>query len=221
MLRTETRVGLIVNPIAGLGGKVGLRGTDGAQAVAEALRRGAIPIAPERARRALTRLAAVSPKIGIVTGDGELGERTAAGLGLRPEVLLIVGERASTVADDTKSAASGMLAAGVDLILFAGGDGTARDVFAATGTAVPILGIPTGVKMHSAVFATTPENAGEVAGRYVAGAAREACLRDAEIMDRDDEQDGGGRILNKALRLRAGALRAAANPARKGARSAG
>jgi predicted polyphosphate/ATP-dependent NAD kinase len=82
----------------------------------------------------------------------------------------------------------------VDLILFAGGDGTARDIFDIVGSKAPILGVPTGVKMHSAVFATNPENAGDVAGRFMADPNGAARLRDAEIMDIDEPLQQGGRL---------------------------
>ena len=68
-------------------------------------------------------------------------------------------------AQDTRQAAQMFLKAGVDLILFCGGDGTARDIFDAVGRNVPILGIPAGVKMYSAVFAIDPANAAELVSR--------------------------------------------------------
>jgi predicted polyphosphate/ATP-dependent NAD kinase len=77
-----------------------------------------------------------------------------------------------------------MLAAGVDLLLFAGGDGTARDIFEVIGQRVPILGIPAGVKMHSAVFATSAAHAGEVACRFLGG-ERSVAVEVAEVMDRE------------------------------------
>jgi predicted polyphosphate/ATP-dependent NAD kinase len=175
---------VIVNPIAGMGGKVGLKGTDGAGIVDEARRRGAVPTAAERARRALARIAAPGP-VDVLTGSGELGETVVQAFGMRP---VVVGSapRATTTSDDTREAAAQMLHAGAGLILFAGGDGTARDVFEVVGDSIPILGVPTGVKMHSAVFATNPENAGDVAARFLAHHFGPARLRDAEIMDSDE-----------------------------------
>jgi len=176
-----------------MGGKVALRGTDGPGVVEEARRRGAVAIAPERARRALARVMVPLADIDILTGRGELGETVVRALGFR---LSLVGDglKSVTTADDTRATATEMLTRGVDLILFAGGDGTARDIFDVVGSRVPILGVPTGVKMHSAVFATNPENAGDVAGRFMTDPKASACLRDAEIMDADEPLRQGPRV---------------------------
>lgn len=189
----QIRLGVIVNPIAGMGGKVGLKGTDGLEIVEEAWRRGAVPIAAERARRALARMTAPPADIDFLTGQGELGEVVLRALRFCP-TLVGRGANATTAADDTRAAAAEMLARNVDLVLFAGGDGTARDIFAIVGNKIPILGVPTGVKMHSAVFATNPENAGDVAGRFLAYRKAAQRLRDAEIMDIDERLLRCGRI---------------------------
>jgi len=181
-----TRLGLIVNPIAGLGGRVGLKGTDGADTVREALSRGATPVAPERAARALARLAASVEDLEVLTPAAQMGADVVRAHGLRLEPL-DVGVARETTAEDTRAAAAELERRGVDLILFAGGDGTARDVVATVGTRVPVLGIPTGVKMHSGVFATSPEAAGDLAASHLAG--RSADLRAVEVLDLD-EPDG-------------------------------
>jgi predicted polyphosphate/ATP-dependent NAD kinase len=174
------RLGLIVNPIAGLGGRVGLKGTDGANAVREALRRGATPIAQERAERALARLERHGRKVEVLTAAARMGADVARARGLATEVL-DVGAAAETTAADTRAAAAELERRGVELILFAGGDGTARDVVASVGRRIPILGIPTGVKMHSGVFATSPEAAGDLAASHLVSRSTE--LRDAEVLD--------------------------------------
>jgi predicted polyphosphate/ATP-dependent NAD kinase len=179
------RLGLIINPIAGMGGRVGLKGTDGPAALAEARRRGAAPMAAERAERALQRLPAHTD---VVTGRGELGEQAAGRAGI---ACTVVGGQADCGPAATREAASAMLARGVDLLLFAGGDGTARDVVDIVGDRLPVLGVPTGVKMQSAVFATTPEGAGDVAARFSVG-ARETTS--AEVMDIDETELGKGRL---------------------------
>ncbi|MCO5066274.1 MAG: ATP-NAD kinase family protein [Rhizobiaceae bacterium] len=183
--QTELRLGLIVNPIAGMGGKVGLKGTDGAATLAEARRRGAVPIAGMRARRALARMGALG-NVRLITGVGDLGETVAGDLGMEA---VPVGAAPRSVAEDTRTAAAAMVASGVDLILFAGGDGTARDIFEVVGDRTPMLGVPTGVKMHSAVFATTPENAGEVTRRFLTADREQRRLRRAEVMDLDGDRE--------------------------------
>lgn len=156
------RLGLVVNPLAGLGGPAGLKGSDGVDAEARA--RGALPQAPERARRVLAALAARCDVLELLTWGGAMGEATAAAAGL-PTRVLGAAEGDTTTPEDTLRAVRALVAAECDLLLFAGGDGTARDVVRALGETdriVPVLGIPAGVKMHSGVFAVTPEAAARV-----------------------------------------------------------
>lgn len=177
-------LGLIVNPVAGMGGPVGLKGTDGPEILQEARRRGARPVSSERALLALKRLAASTTPFRLVTGSGDLGEDVARAAGLEP-IVVYASSPGSSRPDDTRNAALVMAYASVDLLLFAGGDGTARDVLAMVADRVPILGIPTGVKMYSAVFGTNPENAGNLAARFVA-AESSVRFREAEVMDIDE-----------------------------------
>lgn len=180
------KLGVIVNPIAGMGGKVGLKGTDGPEILARARALGAKPLSPTRATLALKRVAAAPEEFEILTGPGAMGADEAKAAGLAATV---VGETtaSSTSASDTKTAARAMARAGVDLLMFAGGDGTARDIFDVVGHRLPILGIPTGVKIHSAVFATSPASAGNLAAAYLGGEGGGILLRDAEVMDIDEE----------------------------------
>jgi predicted polyphosphate/ATP-dependent NAD kinase len=177
-------IGLVVNPVAGMGGAVGLKGTDGK--AAEAAERGALPHAARYAARTLALLKGTPLR--FLTCGGEMGESsfTIAGAG-RYEVVCRCPGRSS--AHDTKEACRIFLGHGADLILFCGGDGTARDVFDAVGRRVAILGIPAGVKMYSAVFAVSPEAA---AGVVLAG--RAGALRDAEILDVDEEAYRSGEL---------------------------
>jgi predicted polyphosphate/ATP-dependent NAD kinase len=120
----------------------------------------------------------------VLTSPGEMGEDVARACGFAPVVIGSI-EPGSTTAEDTRNAAREMLQRNVDLILFAGGDGTARDVYHAVGLNVAVLGIPAGVKIHSAVYATHPRSAGELAALYLRG--RVTGLREAEVMDIDEE----------------------------------
>ena len=180
---TTARMGLIVNPIAGLGGRVGLKGSDGAEIQQKALALGAKPRAQSRAIEALERLKSVEG-LKILTYPGEMGEKAARTCSFEPEVIGSI-EPGQTTAKDTRHAASEMLRQGVDLLLFAGGDGTARDIYAAVGTNLPVLGIPAGVKIHSAVYATHPRSAGQLAALYLQGQI--SGLREVEVMDIDEE----------------------------------
>jgi predicted polyphosphate/ATP-dependent NAD kinase len=199
------RLGLIVNPVAGVGGKVGLKGSDGAEIVRQALERGAVREAPGRAALALGRLARLREQIEIVTFPGEMGEDEARACGLDPLVVPGVigaswGQESTldgaplTTADDTLAAARALRDMGVGLLLFAGGDGTARDVCRAVGTDLVCLGIPAGVKIHSAVYATTPVGAGELAALYLYDRPAAVRLREAEVMDLDEEAFRSGRV---------------------------
>lgn len=177
------RVGLIVNPLAGIGGRVGLKGSDGLEVQWRALALGALPVALDRTVVALRGVSAV-PDLELIAYPGEMGADAARTCGLAPEVVGAI-EAGRTTAEDTRRAAREMRQLGVDLLLFAGGDGTARDVYDAVGLDLPVLGIPAGVKIHSAVYATSPRSAGELAALYLQG--RVSRLREAEVMDVDEE----------------------------------
>ena len=173
--RISPTMGLIVNPVAGLGGLVGLHGSDG-ELAHKALELGAKPTAGMRAMRAIRRLAVLRPDLALVTAGGPMG----ADLIEDSDRVRVLPVGDPTSAEDTRKTALAMRDIGVDLILFAGGDGTASDIVSAVGREIPILGIPTGVKMHSGVFGTTPESAGELAAQFLSG---DAGTRDAEVVD--------------------------------------
>jgi len=204
------RLGLIVNPIAGLGGRVGLKGTDGAGVAARALELGAEPRAAARASAALSRLAATWPadqlRPQLSCGAGDLGERAAAEAGWSCSV---IGAPAPvrTTAHDTQQLAQAWCDAGIDLLLFAGGDGTARDISAVVGDRLPVLGIPAGVKVQSAAFATSPGAAGEIAAHFLAGDAGRTVER--EVLDLDEEAYRQGHVrprLHGSMRVPQGRL---------------
>jgi predicted polyphosphate/ATP-dependent NAD kinase len=189
------RLGLIVNPIAGMGGAVGLKGTDGPEALARARELGARPRAAERATATLRVIAEKhTGDLDVFTGPGEMGESAARAVGFQPMVVGQAGASASTPGD-TRDIAQRMAALELDLLLFAGGDGTVRDICAAIGQTALALGIPAGVKMHSAVYATSPRAAGELASQVLAGSPAPA--REAEVMDIDEEAFRDGRVSAK------------------------
>jgi predicted polyphosphate/ATP-dependent NAD kinase len=184
-----------VNPIAGMGGRVGLHGTDG-PALDEARQLGASPASPLRARRTLARLhralaaagQAGPPAITVLAPAGPMGGELLDELGW-PYQPLPAAPRGQSTAADTRRLVRAMAEQGVTLLLFAGGDGTARDVAAGLAEAggrpvmVTVLGVPAGVKMHSSVFALTPEAAADIAAAYLAGPDRIG-RRQAEVVDR-------------------------------------
>lgn len=177
------RLGLIVNPIAGMGGKVGLKGTDGPEILERAIQLGATPVAPQRAVEALNTLrTSYRSSLNILTCPNEMGEQSARNLGLNPEIIE-ESRRQRTTREDTKRAAKLLREQGVDLLLFVGGDGTARDICESIDQKIPCLGIPAGVKVYSAVFSTTARTGGYLAARYLDG---EATLIDGEVFDIDE-----------------------------------
>ena len=179
------RIGLIVNPVAGMGGSVGLKGTDGK--VDEARRRGAVPHAMERARITLALLSR-EPGLHFITCSGAMGGDILQEAGMKEyEILYTFSGESSAL--DTKAAARRFREAGVDLILFCGGDGTARDIFEVTGREIPLLGIPAGVKMYSAVFAIDPAVAAELVRE-----SDSKSLRDSEILDVDEDAYRAGEL---------------------------
>ena len=185
------RLGLIINPIAGIGGRVGLKGSDGAEIQRKALELGGEPQANLRAALALDVLAHLGEALELVTPPGNMGEKAARACGFVPKVIGRLPQ-GPTNAEDTLRAGREMLSIPVDLLLFAGGDGTARDIYNAVGSNLPVLGIPAGVKIHSAVFATNPRNAGEIAAAYLR--VERIRLREAEVIDLDEEAYRSGKI---------------------------
>ncbi|HMK95313.1 MAG TPA: ATP-NAD kinase family protein [Candidatus Limnocylindrales bacterium] len=180
-LPTKT-LGLIVNPVAGMGGAVGLKGTDGKAILDKAISLGARPVASERAGIFLNELLDAKNSLKLIVGAGIMGEAEAYKARFDFDVK---GEsKSKTTFEDTDLIAKEIARAHVDLLVFCGGDGTARDVLEAIGMSVPVLGVPTGVKMHSAVFAVTPQAAARVVVGYLWGGLS---LREAEVMDIDEQ----------------------------------
>ncbi|WP_409227675.1 ATP-NAD kinase family protein [Gudongella sp. SC589] len=177
------KLGVIVNPIAGMGGRVGLKGTDGPEVLEMARKMGAKPESPGKAEKALRTLVPLKDRLEILTFPGDMGENEMRNLGFEPLVLNHLEE--NTTPEDTERAARMMVEKGVDLIIFAGGDGTARNVYNAIGEEVPVIGIPAGVKIHSGVFANHPGAAGEIAFNYLQD--MEIGTKEAEVMDIDEE----------------------------------
>ena len=194
------RIGVVVNPIAGMGGPVGLKGTDGK--VDEARRRGAEPRAPDRARTALDALAESGVDVEVLTYGGPMGEAVARGAAFDPVVVGVpdresestggagTSDAVETTADDTRRAVEAFVEQGVDLVLFVGGDGTATDVAETLerfDSDVPILGVPAGVKVYSSVFAVRPAAAGRIAATFEG-------TEMGEVNDIDEDDYSEGRV---------------------------
>jgi predicted polyphosphate/ATP-dependent NAD kinase len=184
----KLKIGLLINPIAGMGGKVGLHGTDDSL-LQRAKDLGAKVVSTERTQRAIKSLLPQASKISFFAPAGKMGAEVLESFNLPFE---IVGEGSGleTTSADTQSAALAFMAKSVDVILFAGGDGTARDIFSVVGESIPILGIPAGVKMRSGVFANYPEEAAEILLDAIASieSGKELVFANTEILDLTDSQ---------------------------------
>ncbi|OIU87495.1 ATP-NAD kinase family protein [Microbacterium sp. AR7-10] len=181
-------IGLVVNPVAGVGGPAGLAGSDGAEVQRLAVSRGAHSRAQARATIALRVLAARHPALVIATTCGAMGADAVRAAGLEAWVVYDPASavQSTTTASDTSAAVAALAEAGATLILVAGGDGTLRDAAAGLAGTAPqpaVLGIPSGVKMYSPVFAVSPRAAGSLAADWVDGGLP---LTDREVLDIDE-----------------------------------
>jgi predicted polyphosphate/ATP-dependent NAD kinase len=171
-----------------MGGAVGLKGTDTPEVLEEAVRRGAHPLAQERTDEAI-RAAGELEGYDFFTAGGSMGEDVLRRHTSRVAVVYTPGK--VTTEKDTAAACSEVLKAGVDLLLFTGGDGTARDIMDVVDESVPVIGIPSGVKMHSGVFANTPHDAGVLLRRT---RVESLPAHRAEVMDIDEPEAREGRL---------------------------
>ena len=172
-----------------MGGAVGLKGTDGKVILSKAISLGAKPIASQRAEAFLTELIPVKKSLRLIVGAGSMGENEAKKCDFTFEVK--GKNKIETSSEDTQTIAKEILARSVDLLVFCGGDGTTRDMLKGVGMKVPVLGVPTGVKMHTSLFAITPQAAARVAIWYLWSGLP---LREAEVMDVDEQAFREGRL---------------------------
>ena len=174
-------VGFLVNPIAGMGGAVGLKGTDGRKTLRDAVRKGAKPVSLERGLRFLEEVQRRSQGIEFLTAPGSMGASIADQLKLEHESVGRIGK--TTTSDDSIRIARLMRRQRADLIVFCGGDGTARDVLEGVGGEAPALGVPAGVKIYSSVFAINPAAAAESTVAFLEG---QIPTRLGEVVDVDE-----------------------------------
>jgi len=175
-------VGFLVNPYAGLGGAIGFKGTN-EEAIERALSLGYDLIAPRRALEFLANLRGVNLR--FIAGAGLMGEYELTEADLSSLIERVVGERRSrTTREDTLKAAREMVDYGIDVLVFVGGDGTLKDIYEATRGGIPVLGVPSGVKVYSGAFAYTPREAARILESYASG---RGSLVEAEVLDVDED----------------------------------
>jgi predicted polyphosphate/ATP-dependent NAD kinase len=179
------QIGFIVNPIAGMGGRVGLKGTDGV--VKKAVKLGAKPVAPQKAEEMLREFCVISTSpcdLHWITCGGDMGDNELEAVGIKNKQIIYSPAENTTSADDTRSASKILLEYPIDLLVFCGGDGTTRDIFTIVDRKIPLLGIPAGVKMHSGVFGINTSATAKMLYEFI---NKRLTIGDAEIMDLDEE----------------------------------
>jgi len=184
------KIGLIVNPIAGMGGSVGLKGTDG-EIFKKAIRLGALPVSPKRVEAFLSHIKS-KDEIFLLVAPGKMGEELVSGKGFKYEVIGQIEQQ--TTADDTKRIAKLMVEEQVELLIFCGGDGTARDIFDAIELKIPVVAIPSGVKMFSSVFALNPKAAAKIVDKFM---EETTDTQEKEILDIDEDAFRDNRLVSK------------------------
>ena len=194
MPERRLRIGLLMNPVAGIGGPAALKGSDDHLLVEQARRGGSESKVLERTVVTMEGLAGVKDRIEVVAYAGAMGEAALTNSVLRYRV---VGEidRHATSKEDTRCAVELLQAESVDIILFSGGDGTAGDICDVVKPGQVVLGIPCGVKMHSGVFANNPVAAGKIICDIALG--KLTSVIDAQVMDIDEKAFRAGVVRAK------------------------
>ncbi|WP_269619198.1 ATP-NAD kinase family protein [Zhongshania sp. BJYM1] len=193
------KLGLVVNPFAGLGGPMAMKGSDGLDLAT--VQSSDFGRSAARALRCLARIASsgiqdvtVYGFSGLMSAQSESDDALTVG-GLP---FVSVGHAANanlTTQADTQQAAQSLAEIGVDLLLFVGGDGTARDIYSAVGACIPCLGVPAGVKMHSGVYAVSPESAADIVIALVTGKLVDVSQQ--EVRDIDEDAFRAGNVRSK------------------------
>ena len=184
------RIGILANPDAGLGGRLGLKGSDGQAELARS--KGAEDRSGPRLESMLAHFSRIhraeSSQIEWITSTGRMGTEwipVELEIGTISEVHQSPGK---TSASDTQDAVARLLENGIDLLVYSGGDGTTRDIVSSLSDSetpeLPVIGVPSGVKMHSGCFASSPKAAAEVLSAWIQG---DLLVSSTEVLDLDEE----------------------------------
>ena len=184
------RIGILANPDAGLGGRLGLKGSDGQAELARS--KGSEDRSGPRLESMLGHFSRIhmddSEQLEWITSKGRMGSEwfpDELEIGTISEVHQSPGK---TSASDTQDAIARLIEAGIDLLVYSGGDGTTRDIVASLSDLetpeLPVIGVPSGVKMHSGCFASSPKAAAEVLSAWIQG---ELLVSSTEVLDLDED----------------------------------
>jgi predicted polyphosphate/ATP-dependent NAD kinase len=193
-LKRLFKLGLIINPYSGIGGSLALKGSDGPDIRRQALMKGAEKLSGKKMKIALQALLPLKNQLCIFTASGEMGADILSSMGFN-HVVVYQNQAQQTESTDTKAAAIELMAKAVDLILFAGGDGTARNICEVVENQCPVVGVPAGCKIHSGVYAITPKAAGKVVAQVIHGEL--VSLMSGEVKDIDESEFRAGRVIAK------------------------
>lgn len=193
------RLGLLINPLAGIGGPLALKGSDGDEIVSKALSMGAECLSSQRAQVTLSQLKEFSDDIEWFTAPSIMGEDCLKQSGFKPTVIGQLA-REKTTPEDTQRLAKQLVEQKIDLLLFVGGDGTARNLIDAIaydviGQQQLVLGIPAGVKMHSGVYAISPQAAARIVQEFLQKKPVSISLQ--EVRDIDESLLREGQVNSK------------------------
>lgn len=191
-MKRQFKLGLIVNPYSGIGGALALKGSDGKAIREQALSKGAEKLSGKKMSTALQAIIPLAEEFTVYTASGEMGEDIVANLALDYKVVYQY-QASQTESSDTQAAVIQLMAEQVDLIVFSGGDGTARNICEVVGSRCPVIGVPAGCKIHSGVYAITPKAAGKVLAKVIKGEL--LSLMQAEVKDIDETQFRAGRVI--------------------------
>jgi len=185
------KLGLVINPFAGIGGRVGLKGSDGDDIRQKALDLGGVKLAVDKTRLCFEQFKHHFDQIKVLTASGEMGERLCQELDINHQIVHQIGEPSSAL--DTQQTVKVIQSCGVDLLVFVGGDGTARNLFEVYDGEQAVLGVPAGVKIHSGVYAISPEAAGLLINDLIKG--KMLSLISADVVDIDEQAFRQGKVI--------------------------
>ncbi|MEL0189560.1 MAG: ATP-NAD kinase family protein [Candidatus Thalassarchaeaceae archaeon] len=184
------RIGLLANPDAGLGGRLGLKGSDGQAELARS--RGAEDRSGPRLKSMLEYFSKIhrgeQVDLEWVTSRGRMGTDWIPSQMEGAVIVEAHQSKGTTSASDTEDAVAAMVGSEIDLLVYSGGDGTTRDIVASLSklesSETPVIGVPSGVKMHSGCFASSPKGAAEVLSSWING---DLLVSSTEVLDLDED----------------------------------
>ena len=185
------RIGLLINPYAGIGGPMALKGSDDIDVTRCNVEQ---RLAEQRAQVAIERLQGYHPSLTWLSAPSIMGEQVLTNCGFQTTVVGQIDSH-STSAEDTERLGIALVEQGIDVLLFVGGDGTARNIVNALSSNEKysqqlVLGIPAGVKMHSGVYTVSPQAAVSVLELLIQKEPVSTALQEVRDIDEQALREG-------------------------------